>query len=78
MFGNLRDARELIVSQFEVLGNLRRGGGTSKIDCVGDGFERVVDLVRDGGCKPSGGGELLGTAKGFFGAQKARGFGLGG
>ena len=77
-FGDLRDSCEFFVGHLQVGGDLFGGAGAGEVDCVGDGFERVVDLVGDAGGEASGGGELFGTAKGLFDAEAAGGFGLGG
>jgi len=40
------------------------GVGTGEIDEVGDGLERIVDFVGDGGGETAGGGELFALAEG--------------
>ena len=39
-----------------------------EVEAVGDGFERVVDLVGDGGGEASGDGEFFGLAESFLAA----------
>ena len=68
LLGDLGDAGEFLVGGFEqMLGGWRDVGvGLDEVDEVGDGFERVVDLVGDGGGEAAGGGELFGLAEGGF------------
>ena len=49
-----------------VAGFLRVGAVLCEIDEVSDGFERVVDLVSDGGRESADGGELFAFAEGGF------------
>src|SRR5581483_4720699 len=67
---DLGDAGELVVGAFEQPLDGRGHGGVrlADVDEVGDGFEWVIDLVRDGGGEAAGSGELLGLAeRGFLG-----------
>ena len=41
-------------------------GGFGDVNEIADGFEGVIDLVRDGGSETGGGGELLGLAEDFL------------
>ena len=58
--GDLGDACKLLIREFQVI---LRGAAhlfhAEEIQKVGDGLERVVDLVRDGGGKPAHRGELF-------------------
>ena len=67
--GDVGDAIELLLGE----GEMRDGGvgdafgGPGDEDEVADGFERVVDLVGDGGGETSGGGEFFGFAEDLLG-----------
>ena len=78
VFGDLRNSGELFVSDLEVLGDVLAGGGAGEIDGVGDGLERIIDLMRDAGGETSCRGEFFGVAKGLFGAPAAGCFRFGG
>ena len=58
----MRHARQLAVGNLQVtprlLGNVRLGA--RKVNEIGDRFQRIVDLVRDGGGHAPGGGQFLG------------------
>ncbi len=63
------DAAEFAIGDVEILAGLGVDGGfAGEVEEVGDGFERVVDLVGDGAGEAAYGGELFGLHEGEFGA----------
>ena len=63
------DAHQLAVCDVHVLEGVGGDawGGTREVEGVHDGFEGVVDLVRDAGGEASGAGQHLAAQEGFFG-----------
>jgi len=69
LVGDHSDAAELAVSLLEPVDDLGVGGGLAgEVKEVGDGLERVVDLVGHAGGETSDGGDLLTLDEGFEGA----------
>ncbi len=67
--GDVGDAGELLFGKREVGedGFGETVGGLGDVDEIADGFERVIDLMRDGGGEASGGGQLFCLAEDFLG-----------
>jgi hypothetical protein len=65
LLGDQGDSGELDVGGFEQVldGCGDAGVGFGQIDEIGDSFERVVDLVGDGGGEATGGGQFFGLAE---------------
>ena len=56
------DATELVFGLRKEAANLIEIiGAEGDVDQVGEAFERIVDLVGDGGCEAAGGGQLFST-----------------
>ena len=71
--GDLGDAGEFLLGEQEVGSGL--GGQRlllEEIDEVGDGFERIIDLVRDGGGEAADGGEFFAADEGGLGLLLVR------
>src|SRR6201996_653200 len=67
--GDVGDAVELLLRDAQVLlRSLVEAGGTDEKEAVGDGLERIVDLMRDGGGESSCGSQLLGAPHDLFAA----------
>ena len=67
--GDVGDAHELAVGDIEVEAGLvgEVGRGADEVEGVHDGFERVIDLVGDGGGHAAGAGQHFAAEEGFFG-----------
>ena len=67
--GDLADALELALGELDEGANVGGESGVSgdEVEQVGDGFERVVDLVGDGAGEAADGGELLALDEGVLG-----------
>ena len=67
--GDLADTGELALRGVDVACEIGRQvvGGGDEVEQVGDGFEGIVDLVRDGGGETADGGELLALDEGGLG-----------
>ena len=66
--GDLGDALELLIGVIEKRLNFGRQMvvAASDVEEVGDGFEGIIDLVRDGGGESSDSGEFLALNEGRF------------
>ena len=67
--GDVGDADQLFFAELGVVARLfiERGVIAQQVEGVGDGLERVVDLVRDDARNAAHGGEALGLAQSVFG-----------
>jgi hypothetical protein len=72
--GNVGEAGELLLSECEVGAGCAAEGVVlvDEVEEVAYGFERVVDLVGDGGGEAADGGKLLGVDEGSFDGLAAR------
>ena len=66
--GDLRDARQLRLRHVDVhlQGLGQRRVERDEVEQVGDGFERIVDLMRDGARQTADGGQLLALHQSFL------------
>ena len=65
--GDLGDAVKFFLGELEEGARfVGEGELLDEVEAVGDGFERIVDLVGDGGGEAAGDGELFGAAEDFF------------
>ena len=72
--GDLADAGEFALRDLDVVGDLlgKVVGLCDEVEEVGDGLERVVDLVRDGAGEAADGGEFLALDEGLLGLLLVR------